>query len=170
SRRLCGHAAAPERTAAPDGRLRRKHPARARRHRSRAGRRARGTGRPPPRLLRRHRVRVASLPIPHRDDATGRDVRNSRDPAAPRAHPGRRAPPQSCSRAPCRVHRAAVLRGGGMTLYGGIEGGGSKWECAIGTGADDLRARATIPTTTPVETIDRVVAFFESGEAVRALG
>jgi fructokinase len=57
-----------------------------------------------------------------------------------------------------------------MTLYGGIEGGGSKWECAIGTGADDLRARATIPTTTPVETIDRVVAFFESGEAVRALG
>ncbi len=55
-------------------------------------------------------------------------------------------------------------------LYGGIEGGGSKWECAIGTGADDLRARATIPTTTPVETIDRVVAFFESGQAVRALG
>jgi fructokinase len=57
-----------------------------------------------------------------------------------------------------------------VTLYGGIEAGGSKWECAIGTGAEDLRARATIPTTTPVETIDRVVAFFESGEAVRALG
>ena len=57
-----------------------------------------------------------------------------------------------------------------MTLYGGIEGGGSKWECAIGTGADDVRARATIPTTTPTETIDRVVAFFESGEAVTALG
>jgi fructokinase len=57
-----------------------------------------------------------------------------------------------------------------MTLYGGIESGGSKWECAIGTGADDLRARATIPTTTPAETIDRVVAFFESGEAVSALG
>jgi fructokinase len=57
-----------------------------------------------------------------------------------------------------------------MTLYGGIESGGSKWECAIGTGADDLRARATIPTTTPAETIDRVVAFFESGETVSALG
>jgi len=57
-----------------------------------------------------------------------------------------------------------------VTLYGGIEGGGSKWECAIGTGAGDVRARATIPTTTPIETIDRVVAFFESGEAVGALG
>jgi fructokinase len=57
-----------------------------------------------------------------------------------------------------------------MSLYGGIESGGSKWECAIGTGADDLRARATIPTTTPAETIDRVVAFFESGEPVSALG
>jgi fructokinase len=57
-----------------------------------------------------------------------------------------------------------------VTLYGGIEAGGSKWECAIGTSADDLRERTTIPTTTPVETIDRVVAFFESGEAVRALG
>lgn len=57
-----------------------------------------------------------------------------------------------------------------MTLYGGIEGGGSKWECAIGTGAEDLRARATIPTTTPVDTINRVVEFFEGAEAVRAIG
>ena len=57
-----------------------------------------------------------------------------------------------------------------MTLYGGIEGGGSKWECAVGTGAEDVRARATIATTTPVDTIDRVVAFFEGAEAVRALG
>ena len=27
-----------------------------------------------------------------------------------------------------------------MTVYGGIEAGGSKWECAVGTGPDDLRA------------------------------
>ena len=57
-----------------------------------------------------------------------------------------------------------------MKLYGGIEGGGSKWECAIATGADDVRARATIPTTTPAETIERVVEFFEQGEPVFALG
>jgi len=57
-----------------------------------------------------------------------------------------------------------------MTLYGGIEGGGSKWECAIGTGADDLRARTTIPTTTPAETIERVVEFFRAGGAVAAVG
>jgi fructokinase len=57
-----------------------------------------------------------------------------------------------------------------MRLYGGIEGGGSKWECAIGTGADDVRARATIPTTTPAETIERVVEFFEHGEPLLALG
>jgi fructokinase len=57
-----------------------------------------------------------------------------------------------------------------VTLYGGIEGGGSKWECAIGTGAHDLRARATIPTTTPLETLERVVEFFENGEPVSALG
>ena len=36
-----------------------------------------------------------------------------------------------------------------MTVYGGIETGGSKWECAIGTSPDDLRATETIATTTP---------------------
>ena len=41
-----------------------------------------------------------------------------------------------------------------MSVYGGIETGGSKWECAIGTGPEDVRAQASIPTTTPSETID----------------
>jgi fructokinase len=36
-----------------------------------------------------------------------------------------------------------------VTVYGGIETGGSKWECAIGTGPEDVRAATTIPTTTP---------------------
>ena len=37
--------------------------------------------------------------------------------------------------------RAAARDGGRrMTAYGGIEAGGSKWECAVGTGPDDLRA------------------------------
>ncbi len=48
-----------------------------------------------------------------------------------------------------------------MTAYGGIEAGGSKWECAVGTGPDDLRATETVRTTTPQETLGRVVAFFE---------
>ena len=57
-----------------------------------------------------------------------------------------------------------------MTPYGGIETGGSKWECAIGTGPDDLRASETIATTTPGETIGRVVAFFEREGPVEAIG
>jgi fructokinase len=57
-----------------------------------------------------------------------------------------------------------------VTAYGGIEAGGSKWECAIGTGPDGLRATATIPTTTPAETIGRVVEFFERDGPVAAVG
>ncbi len=57
-----------------------------------------------------------------------------------------------------------------MSVYGGIETGGSKWECAVGVGPDDLRATETLPTTTPEETIDRVVAFFEREGPVDAIG
>jgi fructokinase len=57
-----------------------------------------------------------------------------------------------------------------VSVYGGIETGGSKWECALGTGPQDLRAAETVPTTTPAETIDRVVAFFEREGPVDAIG
>jgi fructokinase len=57
-----------------------------------------------------------------------------------------------------------------MTVYGGIETGGSKWECAVGTGPDDIRASETIPTTTPAETIGRAVAFLERAGPVDAIG
>jgi len=57
-----------------------------------------------------------------------------------------------------------------VSVYGGIETGGSKWECAVGVGPDDLRATETLPTTTPEETIDRVVAFFEREGPVDAIG
>ena len=57
-----------------------------------------------------------------------------------------------------------------MSVYGGIETGGSKWECAVGTGPDDLRASETIPTTTPEETIGRAVAFLEGAGPVDAIG
>ena len=35
-----------------------------------------------------------------------------------------------------------------MTLYGGIEGGGTKFVCAIGTGPDQIVAETSFPTTT----------------------
>jgi fructokinase len=57
-----------------------------------------------------------------------------------------------------------------VTTYGGIESGGTKWECAIGTGPDDVRAAATVPTTTPEETIGRVVDFFVREGPVDAVG
>ena len=47
-----------------------------------------------------------------------------------------------------------------MGLFGGIEAGGTKFVCAVGTGPDDLRAVESIATTTPDETIERVAAFF----------
>ena len=52
-------------------------------------------------------------------------------------------------------------------LMGGIEAGGTKVVCAVGTGPDDVRAEARVPTTTPAETIGRVVAFFVE-QAARA--
>jgi len=45
-------------------------------------------------------------------------------------------------------------------LYGGIEAGGTKFVCAVGTGPDDLRAEVRFPTTTPAETIGRAITFF----------
>lgn len=48
-----------------------------------------------------------------------------------------------------------------MPLFGGIEAGGTKFVCAVGTGPDDLRAETRFPTTTPEETIGRAIAFFK---------
>src|SRR5487761_334708 len=44
--------------------------------------------------------------------------------------------------------------------FAGIEAGGTKFVCAVGTGPDDLRARAVLPTTTPEATLREVIAFF----------
>ena len=48
-----------------------------------------------------------------------------------------------------------------MTLYGGIEGGGTKFVCAIGNEQGDLLKTTRFPTTTPDETIGRAIAFFK---------
>jgi fructokinase len=46
-------------------------------------------------------------------------------------------------------------------LFGGIEGGGTKFVCAVGTGPEDIRAETRFPTTTPVETLSRAISFFK---------
>ncbi len=47
-------------------------------------------------------------------------------------------------------------------LFAGIEAGGTKFVCAVGTGPGDLRAQTRIPTTTPERTLADVVAFLRS--------
>jgi fructokinase len=59
---------------------------------------------------------------------------------------------------------------GPRVRYGGIEAGGTKWVCAIGSGPDDLDELVTFPTTTPAETIERAANFFASNGAVAAVG
>ena len=47
-----------------------------------------------------------------------------------------------------------------MSLLGGIEAGGTKFICAVGTDPEHISRQIRIPTTTPTETLGRVVAFF----------
>lgn len=47
-----------------------------------------------------------------------------------------------------------------MTLYGGMEVGGTKCVCAVGAGPTTLRALTSFATTTPQETLRRAIAFF----------
>lgn len=57
-----------------------------------------------------------------------------------------------------------------MKCFGGIEAGGTKWVVAVGSSPDDLRDIATIPTTTPVETLGHVSSFFADQTEIAALG
>lgn len=54
--------------------------------------------------------------------------------------------------------------------FGGIEAGGTHWNCAIGDGGSELARVATFPTSTPAETIGRAVEFFAAEPALEALG
>jgi fructokinase len=56
-----------------------------------------------------------------------------------------------------------------MLRYGGIEGGGSKFRCAAGSGPADAEI-AEFPTTTPEDTIGQVIKFFAAREPVEAIG
>ncbi|MCB0045598.1 MAG: ROK family protein [Caldilineaceae bacterium] len=52
-----------------------------------------------------------------------------------------------------------------MTLYGGIEAGGTKFVCAVAGGPGDVRDEIRFPTTTPQETIGQAVDFFAAHHA-----
>lgn len=55
-------------------------------------------------------------------------------------------------------------------MYAGIEAGGTKWVCAVGTGPDDIIALERFPTTTPAETLARAIAFLGQFSALKAIG
>lgn len=60
-----------------------------------------------------------------------------------------------------------------MPLFGGIEAGGTKFVCAVGSGPDDIRAEVRFPTSTPAECISQAVAFFreqQGKEPLAAIG
>ncbi|HET7841809.1 MAG TPA: ROK family protein [Terriglobia bacterium] len=45
-------------------------------------------------------------------------------------------------------------------MFGAVEAGGTKFVCAVGTDAGELRHRIEFPTTSPSETVERVVDYF----------
>jgi fructokinase len=53
-------------------------------------------------------------------------------------------------------------------LIAAIEAGGTKFNCAVGTGPDDIRSQVRIETTTPTETLREVMDYLEG--AMREFG
>ena len=56
-----------------------------------------------------------------------------------------------------------------MDLYGGIEAGGTKFVCAVGSGPDDLRDEIRFPTSTPAEALGKAIAYFREQHARQPL-
>lgn len=59
---------------------------------------------------------------------------------------------------PLNIETQEELESG--NLYGGIEAGGTKFVCGIGTGPYNLK-KEIFPTTTPIETLSRAIGFFQ---------
>jgi fructokinase len=55
-------------------------------------------------------------------------------------------------------------------MHGGVELGGTKVVCLVGSGPDDVVATERIPTTTPGETLGRVAGFLEDHPGLDAVG
>jgi len=56
-----------------------------------------------------------------------------------------------------------------MTLWGGIEAGGTKFVCAVGSGPDDIRAEVRFPTSRPEEALGQAIEFFRNQHALESL-
>lgn len=57
------------------------------------------------------------------------------------------------------------------SVYGGIEAGGTKFICAVGSGPNDIQAEVRFPTTTPTETLAQAIDFFQTqATGLTALG
>jgi fructokinase len=54
-------------------------------------------------------------------------------------------------------------------IYGGMEGGGTKFVCAVGSGTGKIVEEIRIPTTSPTETIEQAITFFKNFK-VAAIG
>ena len=50
-------------------------------------------------------------------------------------------------------------------VFGGVEGGGTKFVCLLGTGPNHIVDEIRFPTTTPDETLGRIIAFFQQPRA-----
>lgn len=62
-----------------------------------------------------------------------------------------------------------------MSLFGGVEAGGTKFVCIVAGGPGDIREEVRFPTTTPEETLSRTIRFFSNymknnGERIDAIG
>jgi len=66
----------------------------------------------------------------------------------------------------------AVSGGGSGAIYGGIEAGGTKWVCAVGSGRgpEDIHEPTTCPPADPQETIARAAEFFADNGSLAAIG
>jgi fructokinase len=56
------------------------------------------------------------------------------------------------------------MKNNSIPIFGGIEGGGTKFVCAVGSGPDNILAEVRFPTTTPQETLTQVIDFFKQQE------
>jgi fructokinase len=54
--------------------------------------------------------------------------------------------------------------------FGGIEAGGTRWNCAVGDGGGAIESAESFATTTPAETIGAAVEFLRAHGPLRALG
>ena len=58
-----------------------------------------------------------------------------------------------------------------MTLFGGIEAGGTKFVCAVGSGPEQIESIVKYPTTNPAQTLNHAVEFFKkSNSPINAIG